>query len=125
MHCPRKIDCLVISYIFSFQLHAIIVIHTCTYICSCQQKNPSVSTLMYMYRVHTCMYVCMCSLQAISSVGYGGALATTVEHSTPYVLDTSPPVLTDMIITEYDVMSAVLIFSYNARYVYFTTRFAT
>ena len=47
LHCPRKIDCLVISYIFSFQLHAIIVIHTCTYICSCQQKNPSVSTLMY------------------------------------------------------------------------------
>ena len=33
------------------------------------------------------------SVQAINNVVYGGAMATIIEHSTPYVIDTSPPLV--------------------------------
>ena len=33
------------------------------------------------------------SVQAINNAVYGGAMATIFEHSTPYVLDTSPPLV--------------------------------
>ena len=57
------------------------------------------------------------SVQAVSNVEYGGPLATTVQHSTPYVLDTSLPVLGAIEGLEYNATSDLLSFSYNARYV--------
>ena len=63
------------------------------------------------------MNICNDFLQAISNIEYGGPLATTVHHSTPYILDTTPPQLNDVIITEYDTSTNQLVFSYNARYV--------
>ena len=33
------------------------------------------------------------TVQAINSVVYGGALVTTVCHSNPLIVDTSPPIL--------------------------------
>ena len=42
------------------------------------------------------------SVQAINNIEYGGPLVTTVQHSTPYVIDTSPPVLTEVESIEYN-----------------------
>ena len=71
---------------------------------------------------NTRLYIANSFTQAISNIEYGGPLATTFHHSTAYVLDTSPPLLNDMIITEYSISSNQLEFSYNARYLYITTK---
>lgn len=39
---------------------------------------------------------------------------TTVQHSTPYIIDTSPPVLTEVDNVEYDVVTNELRLNYSA-----------
>lgn len=36
------------------------------------------------------------TVQAISNIEYGGLLVTTVHHSTPYIIDTTPPTITEV-----------------------------
>ena len=57
------------------------------------------------------------TVQAVSNVEYGGPLVTTVAHSTPYIVDTSPPILSEVEVINYNVSSNQLILTYNARYV--------
>ena len=54
------------------------------------------------------------SVQAINNVEYGGPLVTTVQHTTPYVIDTSPPLLTEVDNVEYDVETNELRLNYSA-----------
>ena len=54
------------------------------------------------------------SVQAINNIEYGGPLVTTVQHSTPYVIDTSPPTLTELESIEYNVSTNELRLSYLA-----------
>lgn len=55
------------------------------------------------------------TVQAVSNVEYGGPLVTTVAHSTPYIVDTSPPILSEVEVIDYNVSSNQLILTYNAR----------
>ena len=56
------------------------------------------------------------SVQAINNVVYGGAMATIFEHSTPYVIDTSPPVVQFLPNgTAYDASSNQLSLTYLAK----------
>ena len=54
------------------------------------------------------------SVQAINNVEYGGPLVTTVQHSTPYIIDTSPPILTEVESIDYDVLTNELSLNYSA-----------
>lgn len=54
------------------------------------------------------------SVQAINNVEYGGPLVTTVHHSTPYIIDTSPPTLTEVNNIEYDTLTNELRLNYSA-----------
>lgn len=45
---------------------------------------------------------------------YGGPLVTTVQHSTPYIIDTSAPVLTEVESIDYDVLTNELTLNYSA-----------
>ena len=54
------------------------------------------------------------SVQAINNVEYGGPLVTTVEHSTPYIFDSSPPTLTEVESIEYNVLINELSLNYSA-----------
>lgn len=52
-------------------------------------------------------------MQAISNVDYGGPLATTVHHSTPYIIDTSPPIIDEVFNIQYNHSLNVLSLEYN------------
>ena len=54
------------------------------------------------------------TVKAISNVEYGGPLATTVHHSTPYIIDTSPPLLTEVTDIEYNITTNELSLNYSA-----------
>lgn len=55
------------------------------------------------------------SVDAINSVGYGGSLITTVHHSTPYIVDTLPPVVNDWSVVGYNESSNKLTVTFNVR----------
>ena len=79
---------------------------------------PLFSFLMYFSSITLVCYAHVFSCtQAINGIEYGSPLAITVHHSTAYVLDTSPPLLNDVIFSEYDITTNQLVFSYTARYV--------
>ena len=52
-------------------------------------------------------------MQAISNVVYGGPLATTVHHSTPYIIDTTPPIIEEVFNIQYNYTSNELSLEYN------------
>lgn len=54
------------------------------------------------------------TVQAISNLEYGSPLATTVHHSTPYIIDTSPPMLTEVSDIEYNITTDELSLNYTA-----------
>lgn len=53
------------------------------------------------------------TVQAVSNVIYGGPLATTVHHSTPYIIDTSPPIVNEVYNVQYNLTSNYLNLEYN------------
>ena len=69
------------------------------------ERSLDLSDGVYFFTVH-----------AVSNVEYGGPLVTTVAHSTPYIVDTSPPILTEVEVIDYNGSSNQLILTYNARY---------
>ncbi|PVD18248.1 hypothetical protein C0Q70_21774, partial [Pomacea canaliculata] len=54
------------------------------------------------------------TIRALNKVEYGGPLATTVCHTTPYVIDTTPPVIYEVYGTRYDEMTYLITTKYNA-----------
>ena len=57
------------------------------------------------------------TLRTLNEVQYGGPLSTTICHTTPYVIDTSPPFVYEVYGTTYDEETHVINTMYNARYV--------
>lgn len=55
------------------------------------------------------------SVDAINGVGYGGSLVTTVHHSTPYIIDTTPPIILYLQIEAYDNIENMLNITFNIR----------
>ena len=58
------------------------------------------------------------TVQAESGVLYGTPLVTTVHHSTPYVVDTQHPDLTELLVVGYDSELNQLTLDFVARLVY-------
>lgn len=58
------------------------------------------------------------SVSAINGAGYGGSLVTTVHHSVPYIVDTTPPVIDSFELMSYDIQFDILNLSYTVKYVY-------
>ncbi len=56
------------------------------------------------------------TIQAVSAVEYGGPLVTTVHHSTPYIVDVTPPYLTGVQVLAYNTSSNRLLLAYSSRY---------
>lgn len=54
--------------------------------------------------------------QAVNNAAYGGSLVTTVHHSTPYVVDTTAPLLEIIMVDAYDTVTNTLTVHYMARY---------
>ena len=52
-------------------------------------------------------------MQAISIIDYGGPLATTIRHTTPYVIDTSPPIVYEVYNVQYNHTTNELSLEYN------------
>lgn len=59
-----------------------------------------------------------CLIQAINNVVYGGSLVTTVHHTTPYVVDTTAPLLEVAMVDPYDSVTNTLTVHYMARSVF-------
>ena len=57
------------------------------------------------------------TVNAINKAGYGGSMVTTVHHSTPYLVDTQPPTVTEWRTISYNKTTNELIVHYNVRYV--------
>ena len=55
------------------------------------------------------------STQAIDNVEYGGSLVTTVHHTTPYIVDTTAPLLQIIMVDPYDTVANTLTVHYMAR----------
>ncbi|XP_078658229.1 uncharacterized protein LOC144903712 [Branchiostoma floridae x Branchiostoma belcheri] len=53
------------------------------------------------------------SVRALNKIEFGGPLATTVCHSNPYVIDTTPPVVNHVELISYDENTYELIVEYN------------
>ncbi|XP_078573994.1 uncharacterized protein LOC144860567 isoform X3 [Branchiostoma floridae x Branchiostoma japonicum] len=53
------------------------------------------------------------SVRALNKVEFGGPLATTVCHTTPYIIDTTPPFVNHVKLISYDEVSYELIVEYN------------
>ncbi|XP_078575736.1 uncharacterized protein LOC144861641 [Branchiostoma floridae x Branchiostoma japonicum] len=53
------------------------------------------------------------SVRAVNKVEFGGPLATTVCHATPYTIDTTPPFVNHVKFISYDEVSYELIVEYN------------
>ena len=52
-------------------------------------------------------------MQAISNIDYGGPLGTTIQHSTPYVIDTTPPEVEEVYNIQYNHTVNELSLEYN------------
>ena len=55
------------------------------------------------------------SVRALNNVQYGGPLAVTVCHSTPYVIDNSPPLVWEIYDIKYDEDTFKLTAKHNSR----------
>ena len=55
------------------------------------------------------------STQAINNVEYGGSLVTTVHHTTPYIVDTTAPLLQIIMVDPYDTAANSLTVHYMAK----------
>ncbi|XP_078575699.1 uncharacterized protein LOC144861601 [Branchiostoma floridae x Branchiostoma japonicum] len=55
------------------------------------------------------------SVRALNKVEFGGPMATTVCHTTPYIIDTTPPFVHHVDLISYDEDSYELIVEYNVR----------
>ncbi|XP_066298079.1 uncharacterized protein [Branchiostoma lanceolatum] len=53
------------------------------------------------------------SVRALNKVEFGGPLATTVCHTTPYVIDTTPPFVNHVKLISYDEVTFELVVEYN------------
>ncbi|XP_070572594.1 uncharacterized protein [Ptychodera flava] len=53
------------------------------------------------------------SVRALNKVEFGGPLATTVCHSTPYIIDNSPPLVHHIRLVDYDEVACVIIAEYD------------
>ena len=42
------------------------------------------------------------TIRATNQIAYGGPLFTTVQHSTPYIVDTTPPIVSDAVDIDYN-----------------------
>lgn len=54
------------------------------------------------------------TIRATNQIAYGGPLFTTVHHSTPYIVDTTPPVIDDDINVSYNSSTNQLSVEYEA-----------
>ncbi len=89
-----------------------------------QQENPHGSVTEQAYWTNTGLarfskllhdgpyYI---TVDAINGAGYGGALVTTIHHTTPYILDTTPPITEYLAITEYDGVQNVLTVDFSVK----------
>lgn len=57
------------------------------------------------------------TVDAINNAGYGGALVTTIHHTTPFILDTTPPVIDGLTVVEYDIVKNILSVDFSVRLV--------
>ena len=55
------------------------------------------------------------TVEAVNNVVHGGALVTTVRHSTPLVIDTTPPVIDGIRVEMFDSSTGYLSVQVNAR----------
>nr|XP_006817933.1 PREDICTED: uncharacterized protein LOC100377080 [Saccoglossus kowalevskii] len=53
------------------------------------------------------------TVRALNKVEFGGPLATTVCHTTPYTIDNTPPLVHDVNLIEYDEIACHIITEYN------------
>lgn len=53
--------------------------------------------------------------QALNQVIFGGSGVVTVCHSTPYTIDTSPPIIDSVILISYNSNTNLSVFFYKAR----------
>lgn len=58
--------------------------------------------------------ICLSYFQAVSDIQYGGDLVTTVCHSKPFVVDTTPPSLHSIVNILFDEIFSFLVVYYNA-----------
>lgn len=56
------------------------------------------------------------TVSAVNNVVHGGALVTTVRHSTPLVIDTTPPVIEGVRVELFNSTTGFLLLQLNARY---------
>ena len=54
-------------------------------------------------------------MRALSEIDFGGPMALTVCHSTPYIIDTTPPVIHEIYSATYDEDTHVVSAIVNAR----------
>ena len=57
------------------------------------------------------------TVDAINRAGYGGSMVTTIHHSTPYILDTTPPQVDEFEVNEYNIDLNILTVTFKIRYV--------
>ena len=55
------------------------------------------------------------TVQAVNNVEFGGPLATTVQHRTSYIVDTTPPILAGVEFVSYNSSTNQLTVVFNAR----------
>ena len=55
------------------------------------------------------------TVDAVNKAGYGGALVTTIHHSIPFIVDTTPPDIEYLEIDDYEIESNILTFNYSIR----------
>lgn len=55
------------------------------------------------------------TVEAVNNVVHGGALVTTVKHSTPLIIDTTPPVIDGVRVVMFDSSTGFLSTELNAR----------
>jgi hypothetical protein len=54
------------------------------------------------------------TVRAINKVEYGGPLSTSVCHTTPYIIDNSPPLVYELYNIQYDEFKYNLTFIHNS-----------
>lgn len=57
------------------------------------------------------------TVDAINNAIYGGAMVTTIHHTTPYTLDTTPPVIQRLTVINYDIFNNILLLNISVRLV--------